>query len=167
MDFKKIVDTVMNKCNVDTDDIQGIDVIKLGINEAYYEIAKAEGFTITTPVPIINGIVSLPDDLFEIKKIVPELLDSDYISGSRIFTDHKGSLNITYSYTPEELINDTDIPEISIKFIKALIHFGCFSYYQFKKKDKVAVSYMNSYERLMSKFNKEYLQDKIVEVFTI
>lgn len=167
MNYREIIESVMNKCNVDEDDTQGIDVIKMGINESYFEISKLDGYTIRMPLPIINGIVSLPEDLFEIKKIEPELLSDDRIDGSRIFTGHKGTLTITYSFTPEELINDTDIPEISARFRNALIHYGCFSYYQFKKKDKVAASYYNSYDRLIKKYTNYYTQSQISEVYKI
>lgn len=167
MNYKEIIATVMNKCNVDDDDTQGIDVIKLGINEAYFEVSQLEGNTLTMPLPIINGILTLPEDLFEIKKIEPELKSTDKIEGNRIFTEHKNSLTITYSSTPEELSEDTDVPEISNKFIKGLIHYGCFSYYQFKKKDKVAASYYNSYDRLIKKYTNYYTQSQISEVYKI
>ena len=167
MNFKSIYEAVMNKCNVDLDDEQGVAVIKNGINEAYNEISKVEAFTSKTPIPIINGVATLPEDLLEIIKIEPSLSGDDFIKGSKIFTSNKGSLILTYSYMPEDLVNDKDEPEISLKYHKLLITYGCFSYFQFKKKNDVANAYYGSYQRGLNIFEKNDNPTSINGVFAL
>ena len=167
MNFKSIYEAVMNKCNIDTDDEQGIAVIKNGINEAYNEISKEEYLTSKTPIPIINGVATLPEDLLSIIKIEPALDKGDFIKGSKIFTVNEGSLTVTYSYLPEDLVNDNDEPEISLRYHKLLITYGCFSYFQFKKKDSVANSYYGAYQRGLNVFNKNDNPTSINGVFSV
>lgn len=137
----------MNKCNIDSDDTQAIDVIKLGINEAYGEIAKDEKISVTVPLPIIDGVVNLPDDTIDVLNTYPELSDDDKKIGRKIFTELTGDLSLTYSYLPVDMEANDDEPEISERYHKLLITYGCYSYYQFKKKNDVAGAYMNAYLR--------------------
>lgn len=167
MNFKNIINAVMNKCNVDNDDIQAIDIIKLGINEAYGEIAKKEKLTATTPVIIMNGIGKLPDDLLEVVQFEPALNKGDSIKGSSLFTEHEKSIQLTYTYLPEDLVEDEEEPEISLKYHKLLVAYGCFSYFQFKKKNDIANSYFASYNRGLSVFEGHYNPENIIEVFSL
>lgn len=167
MNFKSICDAVLNKCNIDSDDIQAIDIVKLGINEAYGEIAKKECLTATTPVIIMDGIGKLPEDLIEVKKFVPSLKEGDKIQGSSLFTEHEKSIQLTYTYLPDDLVEDFEEPEISLRYHKLLVAYGCFSYFQYKKKNDIANSYFAAYNRGLSVFDKQYGAENVVEVFSI
>lgn len=167
MNFKEIVEATMNKCNVDSDDLQAIEIIKLAINDGYKEIAKVEKIVTTAKVPIIMGKATLPENISELIKVSPSLLAGDKIEGRTIITSLTDKiLDITYSYFPDELVNDTDIPEITPKYHSALVNYGCFGYYQFKKKIEIANAYLMSFNRNVEsvKFEKDQASHNFIEV---
>ena len=169
MNFKELVAMTMNRCNVDDDDDQAIAVIKLGLNDGYKEIAKHDKLIITSKVPIIMGKVHLPENISELISTDPVLNNSDKIEGRTIITSlDKKIIEVTYSYIPDEMIKDNDIPEIAPKFHSTLINFGCYSYYLFKKKIELANSYLVSFNRTVDSITTEASMPlQIEEVYRI
>ncbi|MDF2800789.1 MAG: hypothetical protein K0S61_692 [Anaerocolumna sp.] len=144
MKFSEIYTSVMNKCNVDTDDDQAIKVIKDGINVGYKEITKESKLISTVNITPTNKLITLPDDIIEILKVTPVLDGEDQLVGNNIITNKEYEFTIVYSYTPDSLTKDNDEPELPTKFHDLLIDYGCYIYYQFKKKD-TAREFYNSY----------------------
>lgn len=169
MTFNEIIKAIMNKCNVDDDDTQAIEVIKLGINEAYMEVAKYDELVTSSKIPIIMGKASVPDNILKFIDITPKLLVSDKIIGRTIITSLEDKmLTVTYSYIPDSLTKDTDVLVTAPKFNSAIINYACYSYYLFKKKEEVATMFFSAFSRIMDQMqNENILPNQIEEVYSI
>lgn len=168
MNFQSIYSSTMNKCNVDTDDDQAIKVIKDGINEGYKEVARESKPVATATITPINKLISLPDDILEILNIDPPLSDADQLLGNNIITDKIDAFTFIYSYLPDDMVKDKDEPEIPLKYHSLLVAFGCYKYYQFKKKNDVAADYYNNFKSDLNNLRTtNYSGDSIQAVYSL
>lgn len=151
MNFKDILDLTKNRIDELDEDEQIDIIIKNAINEAQIEIAEIDTRFQTNYIPVINGAATLPDDLYKIEKITPELIEGEYQKGNAIFSDRNTTFTIVYSSVPETLESDTDEPSISIKNHYLLSTYACYTYYSYKKKNNIAQIYLAEYQNALNK----------------
>lgn len=171
MKYKDIINEVYNIID-ETDYDEQIEVIVKGaINSAYRMLCEEDTRLTRAYLPIVNGVVTLPINLLNVKKIIPELGDGDYFEGNTIITDKEGVLEILYTYIRDELKEDEDEPDIHDSLINCLISYACYKYFLHRKKSTSAQMFLTEYTNTLMSFRnlikdrnktntaKEFIQD--------
>lgn len=165
--FADIVSLAKKRCN-----ISGVtdfdDIITTALNEAYIELKKEEPTIVKSIAFSINGIVTLPEDCDSLLSITPELYADEYKKGNSIVLkrEEDETFEITYSAVPDPLI-DTDIPEVNKKYWYPMSTYGCYAYYNFKKKHNEAQAYMQEYLTQINKLDSsDMLPNQIQNVYS-
>jgi hypothetical protein len=166
MTFKEIVDMVKRRINETELDTQLDALVKDAVNYAYiYEIPRYDKRIDTARIPSINGACVLPDDVDTIIQITPELQYGEKRVGNVLLTKRDIMFTIAYSIIREQLVNDTDVLDLSLKFQYLLTTYACYMYWQFKKKTGIANSYLEQYQLAVQRlfdednFGEESVQD--------
>lgn len=150
--FLDIIKLTQNMIDEVDSSEQVLSIIKNAINTAYIsELAEYDKRISTAYVPIINGVGNLPDDLDSIENISPSLIDGERRVGNVILSSRNTTFTVTYSVLREELVNDTDEVDLSLKFIDLLVIYACYLYFQYRRKTSIANNFLNEYQRKIAK----------------
>lgn len=156
MNFKEILDTCKNLIDELDTDTQIDMILKSGVNKGYSDLCKIDKRVQVTYVPVVMGAAILPDDFDSIVKITPILTEDDLIVGNSIITDNTTQYTLVYSYMREAMVNDLDEPDLNLSLHSALINYGCYSYYKYKRKLEIANQYMGDIQEAKANFlNKD------------
>lgn len=150
MTYKELIGHVKRIMTVKEDDFKETDVIKLALNDGYNMLCYLDKRVTKAYTPVINGIVTLPNNLIKIVSSVPQLSSEDSIVGNSIITQKKGVIEILYSYTREPMVLDSDEPDLNDRLQYALIHYACFKLSESRGEPN------NSYINLFSQVKNEY-----------
>jgi hypothetical protein len=146
--FKDIIDLTKKRCNI-ADTTEFDDIISTALNNVYVELSKKEPEISYTMIASINGTAYLPDDLFSIIKLKPDLNTGEYRLGNNLIVSKDREFELTYSVVPE-LLTDSDIPALPKKYFYPMSTYGCYAYYNYKKKPDAAQAYMYEYQKSLS-----------------
>lgn len=141
----------------DTDEDEQIDSIILeALNHCYiFDLAKIDVNLKTTYAPAVNGLAYLPKDALNILRIEPKLEKGERRLGGYIMTDREVTFTILYNSIREPLTKPTDEPEIAGALEYAMILYGAYAYFNYRKKLPVADWYMQQYEIIKQKYVDE------------
>jgi hypothetical protein len=167
MTFLEMLDICRNVTD-ETDQDDQIDVIlKSAINEAYRKLRVIDKRITKAYIPIIDGIATLPEDFMSLVSSTPTLTQEDIIVGrNQIVTSKTGTLTLLYSYFPDDLVADTDEPELHILLQNALTEYANYRYYQYKKKVEVANLHYSNYIANVKDFSdlSDYTEEIVRDV---
>jgi hypothetical protein len=162
MTLLELLELTKNRID-ETDPDSQIDIIvKNAINHAYlFDLSKKDKRFGKVYCPVVNGIATLPDDLLSIEGISPSLLTREKRKGNAIFSNRDVTFEITYAKVPTPLA-DTDSPDLSNKYQYALTTYGCFAYFEYRKKVSVAEMFLNEYKMALSDWEDDDFGEEIV-----
>lgn len=137
----------ITKDRVDETDIdEQIDsIIKSAINHCYkYDLAKLSPVTESSYIPIINGVLELPDNALLVKDTIPSI---DYKKiGNKLYTKSNGVCEVIYTIALEDLINDEDEPLVREEYHYIMSTYACYQYFAHRKKTSVAQLFLQEYQ---------------------
>lgn len=164
--YGDILALAKKRCRVD--DITDFDdIIGSAINSAYIELKQKYPLVATAAVSSVNKIVTLPSDCMDIISIDPVLYADEYRLGDNLILQQDNTYTIVYSKVPAALTNTTDVPLLNKKFWYALSTYGCYAYYNFKKKHNEAAAYMQEYLSIINKVEEgDMLQHEVQNVYS-
>lgn len=137
----------------ETDVDEQIDIIvKSAINEAYNTLCSVDKRVTTAYIPIINGVASLPEDYISTVKVTPKLKPSDMYVGNTIVTDSTGVYTLVYSHSREDLVNDSDEPDLHPTLVPALWNWAAYKYWMHRKRNGVPDYFLQAYSMIVNNF---------------
>ena len=148
MNFKELTETIIKELD-EKQDLNIVTRIKGYINRGYKELAKVEGLEKTARMTITNTFTK-PDDLIRIIQI----LDSNYkplnfsYEGTRIRTNYEGEITVIYTYIPDPLTNDNDVPETNPANEDYIINYAKWLYNLVEEEQEIAKIYKVEYESM-------------------
>lgn len=137
MTFRQLYMLVLDKLGLPEGDRRTEDLIKTFINTAYLYVARFDHGVVEMELDmdVDSGVVYLPTEFLSMKKIIHPskgiLNDDDYhiIHNRLILSQHlieTGTLNAMMALVPDELVEDTDVPEINQKYHMYLVYYALF-----------------------------------------
>ena len=143
MTFLEIYTAVLDRLRMESTDVETTieNQLKRSINQAYRIVAKQTKKLVTDYLPVVNGIVDLPQNVAGTIQYDPPLNATlDRIVGDQIYTKREDGTLFTLQYypTPAALVADTDVPGIPERFYDALISYPCYVYFLSKKRIDLA-----------------------------
>ena len=141
MNLKELTETIIRELD-EKQDTNIIARIVSYINRGYKDLAKKEELEKTTKMTVSNTFTK-PDDLVRINQI----LDNNYrpidfsYEGTRIRVDYQGEITLIYTYIPDSLTNDNDIPETNIANEDYIINYAKWLYNLVEEEQEIAKIY--------------------------
>jgi hypothetical protein len=164
--FGDILSLTKKRCNI-SDITDFDDIVSTAINNSYIELKKKNPLVATAAISSSNKLLALPNDCMDIISINPVLYADEYRLGDSIILQRDDSFNLIYSKFPMLLSNNTDVPALNKKHFYALSTYGCYAYYNYKKKHNEASAYMQEYQMAIRNAEPEdMLQTQIQNVYT-
>lgn len=152
MTFAELINITKNLID-ETDVDEQIDIIvKSAINEGYRNLCTVDKRVTTAYVPIINGVATLPEDYITTIKITPKLSGIDMYAGNTIITDKSGVFTLVYAYSREDLVANTDEPDLSRTLIPALYNYAAYKYWLHRKKSEIAQRFYEAYNQVTNSY---------------
>lgn len=155
MNFKELVDLTNNTIDETDFDEQIEAIVRGAINKAYLDLSNIDFRLTRAYVPIVNGVATIPNNCTRIVETVPKLDDKDKIIGNSIITKKQGVIEILYAYTREPMVEDTDEPDLNTTLQYALVTYGCYKYFEHRKKTDVANTFLNNFMQEVQSFNND------------
>lgn len=164
--FGDILSLAKKRCNI-SDITDFDDILSTAINSVYIELKKKNPIVATAAVSSVNKVLTLPTDCMDIISLDPCLYTDEYRLGDTLILQQDSSYSIIYTKVPGPLINNTDIPLLNKKYFYALSTYGCYAYFNYKKKQNEAMAYMQEYRELIRQAEPEdMLQNQIQNVYS-
>lgn len=111
MNLKELRDTFTEDIDEDIGDSEFTGKATRLINRAYKELAKREELQKVITVTVEDNEVLKPADFLKVVDIRVDDSPIPYkVEGDKIIVPADGEINLLYQYTPENLVEDTDIP---------------------------------------------------------
>lgn len=163
MNLREIYTMALDKLNLQDGDRRTENILKNAINYAYLEIASKDHNAIELEFELDedSNIVYLPSNFLNLlrarhskvgvlDKNEYSIVNNRLILGTHIPLD--GELFLLMILIPDELVEDTDVPEINSKYHMALVYYAMFMYSD-------DISYFNLYKDIISEL---YIEDEII-----
>lgn len=164
--LQNLIDLAKNRIDEVDVDTQIDTIIKEAINFAYiFKASKLEKQFSTNIGVVINGIVTLPDDMVNIEKITPALQGGEYKKGNTLFTnqDDGTTYTIVYAVNRTPLINTTQTVDCSDRMKYALVTYACYVYQEYRKRQQIASMYLGEYQSIISEIEFDSICDDSVD----
>lgn len=121
------------------------NVLIASINEGYMKLNKVNPRVITSYIPIINKVATLPDTLIKIISCSPAITEDDIQMGSNIITSKTGTFEIVHTSLYEPLEDLDSEPELPTYLHSILSTYACYKFMQ-NKNPNVSQGYLTEFE---------------------
>lgn len=155
--LRDIVNIVSKSLDIKQDDTKTLALVKNATNEAYLILSKIDKRITRAYVPIVNGILTIPENSLGVVKTNPILTIDDRIYGNSIVTNKEGIVEIYYYYMRELLEDDEDELELNTVLQQAVINYVCYILCNDIGDTNRAESFYNAYYRNISMYDQENL----------
>jgi len=157
-----------NRCKLDVADVSEEEeaIIKNALNYCYMnEAGKKDILTSKGYCPVIDGVAELPEDIDSIISVIPPLSGLDKRIGNNIVTENTNitQYEVLYSVVREAMVNDTDIPEISTKYLYPMTTYAASAYYTYKKKTEMATILYQQYQLELDNAEAQHLDNYAIQ----
>ncbi|MFL0197392.1 hypothetical protein ACJDU8_17755 [Clostridium sp. WILCCON 0269] len=158
--FENAISDVLNRIEEDPiDEVEEdiLQVVKTGINEGYMLIAsKLDKRTKDVSFDYVEGYV-LPNDFVEEVEVSHNtigrlsVLDYEIIANLlyiRSKDAHNETLTLKYVNYPVRLVDDTDVINLKDSYYYALLVYGSYTYYAYRRKPDIAAMLLSEFNML-------------------
>lgn len=165
MTFLEAIELVKQRIDETDADEQIINIVKNGINKAYFEVkTKIIPDVDVYDIEVENGVADLPYNYYQMESMPFKLKAKERIIGNKIFLNSNGIFPISYITTPNLLEDDSDELTIPYSLAYACTTYACYAYYLHRKKDSLSSAYLSDYQYdLMTYLDNG--QDEVVSDF--
>ncbi|MDK2821850.1 MAG: hypothetical protein PWP31_1815 [Clostridia bacterium] len=147
MTLGEIINRTCRRVDEDNTDQEIRQKIKDAVNEGYMDLAQIDVIPVKTTVTAVDYKFTPPNDLFRISQIMQngEIVEWKR-RGNDYFSAVNGDLDLYYYKIPNELQDDSDIPEISERNHYLLVLYGAYGWYESEGEFDKAENFLNKYE---------------------
>lgn len=178
MTLQEIRNAVLERVDEDPNDVEDMikNIVNRAINDAYLEIARVTKSFIQKDNITLNdefkfSLSQLTKPLDKILKITNsnENIELNYIINEdntvQVARLDK-QVKVFYTYIPNELVADTDVINLDVRYKEGLIYKGMVAYYSYLRKIDHATLFLNLYQQKLRDY-KSYALSKMPRKFKI